>query len=167
MMAPSVRPARVADAANMARVHVQGWQETYRGLMPDAALDAPELLAQRERFWTSVLTCGPSGGSQVAVAEQGGELVGIAMAGPHPQPDNGCEQELHLLYVLVAAHGTGAGQQLLVAVVDPGMSTGLWVVERNPRARAFYRKHGFVDEGTATVEDGVREVRMVRPGSPW
>ena len=29
-----VRPAQVQDVAQMARVHVRCWQETYRGLMP-------------------------------------------------------------------------------------------------------------------------------------
>jgi predicted GNAT family N-acyltransferase len=38
----------------------------------------------------------------------------------------------------------------------------LWVADPNPRAQAFYRKHGFVADGSAQVEDGVREIRMVR-----
>ncbi len=38
----------------------------------------------------------------------------------------------------------------------------LWVADPNPRAQAFYRKHGFVPDGTAQVENGVREIRMVR-----
>jgi hypothetical protein len=36
----------------------------------------------------------------------------------------------------------------------------------NPRAQAFYRKHGFVADGTAQVEAGVREIRMVRGRQP-
>ena len=48
------------------------------------------------------------------------------------------------------------------AVVDPGSSAALWVADPNPRAQAFYRKHGFVPDGTIQVEDGVREIRMVR-----
>lgn len=36
-----VRPARVQDVRQMARVHVRCWQETYRGLMSDAVLDDP------------------------------------------------------------------------------------------------------------------------------
>jgi hypothetical protein len=36
-----VRPARVQDVRQIARVHVRCWQETYRGLMPDAVLDDP------------------------------------------------------------------------------------------------------------------------------
>ena len=38
----------------------------------------------------------------------------------------------------------------------------LWVADPNPRAQAFYRKHGFVADGRAQVEGGVREIRMVR-----
>ena len=56
----------------------------------------------------------------------------------------------------------GAGRALLEAVIDPAESAALWVADPNPRAHAFYRKHGFVADGTAQVEDGVREIRMVR-----
>ena len=59
-------------------------------------------------------------------------------------------------------HGTGAGPALLEAVVDPEESAALWVADPNPRAQAFYRKHGFLADGATQVEDGVREVRMVR-----
>jgi predicted GNAT family N-acyltransferase len=36
------------------------------------------------------------------------------------------------------------------------------VADPNPRAQAFYRRSGFVADGAAQVQDGVREVRMVR-----
>ena len=42
-----IRPARVQDVKQMARVHVRCWQETYRGLMPDAVLDDPGFPAAR------------------------------------------------------------------------------------------------------------------------
>jgi predicted GNAT family N-acyltransferase len=71
-------------------------------------------------------------------------------------------RQLYVLYVYAADHGTGAGPALLEAVVDPEESAALWVADPNPRAQAFYRRHGFVADGTAQVEDGVREIRMVR-----
>jgi hypothetical protein len=52
----TVRPARVEDVAQMARVNVRCWQETYRGLMPDAVLDDPGFPAARERFWSAAST---------------------------------------------------------------------------------------------------------------
>ena len=38
----TIRPARVEDVPQMARVIVRSWQETYRGLMSDAVLDDPD-----------------------------------------------------------------------------------------------------------------------------
>ena len=78
----TVRSARVEDVAQMARVIVRCWQETYRGLMSDAVLDDPGFLAARERFWTAALTEERYRANRVAVAERDGELVGVAMSGP-------------------------------------------------------------------------------------
>ena len=146
----------------MARMHVRSWRETYRGVMEDRVLDDPELPAARERFWTAALSDEWYRANRVAVAERDGDVVGIAMAGP-PQ-DSGAQWGTHLyvLYVLAAEHGTGAGAALLDAVIGPNDSAALWVADPNPRAQAFYRKHGFVADGTVMVDDGVREIRMVR-----
>jgi len=146
----------------MARVNVRCWQETYRGLVPDAVLDDPGFPAARERFWTAALTDERYRENRVAVAERDGELVGIAMSGPPLDAAVAWSRQLYVLYVLAADHGTGAGRALLEAVVDPGEPAALWVADPNPRAQAFYRKHGFAADGAAQVDDGVREIRMVR-----
>jgi ribosomal protein S18 acetylase RimI-like enzyme len=158
----TVRAALVEDVAEMARVIVRCWQETYRGLMSDAVLDDPGFVAARERFWTAVLTDERHRENRVAVAERGGELVGVAMSGPPLDAGAAWAWQLYVLYVHAADHGTGAGPALLEAVLDPRESAALWVADPNPRAQAFYRKHGFLADGTAQVEDGVREIRMVR-----
>ena len=148
----------------MARVNVGCWQETYRGLMSDAVLDDPGFLTAREWFWTAALTDERYRENCVAVAERDGELVGIAMSGP-PLDAAAWARQLYVLYVHAADQGTGAGPGLLEAVLDPEEPAALWVADPNPRAQAFYRKHGFVADGKAQVEDGVREVLMVRgPG---
>ena len=157
-----VRPARVEDVAQMARVNVRSWQETYRGLVSDAVLDDPGFLVARERFWTAALTDERYRENRVAVAERGGDLIGIAMSGPPLDAGAAWGRQLYVLYVDAADHGTGAGSALLKAVVDPGESVALWVADPNPRAQAFYRKHGFAADGAVKVEGGVREIRMVR-----
>jgi GNAT superfamily N-acetyltransferase len=159
-----VRLAWVQDIEQMARVHVRCWQETYRGLMSDSVLDDPGFAAARERMWTRALTDERYRQSRVAVAERDDELVGIAMSGPPEAGAAAWTQQLYVLYVYAADHGTGAGQALLEAVIDPAESAALWVADPNPRAQAFYRKHGFVADGMAQVEHGVREIRMVRNG---
>ncbi len=89
------------------------------------------------------------------------ELVGIAMSGPPLDAASAGARQLYVLHVYAAHHGTGVGPALMEAVVDPEESVALWVAEPNPRAQAFYRKHGLVADGTAQVEDGVGEIRMV------
>jgi GNAT superfamily N-acetyltransferase len=146
----------------MARVTVRCWQESYRGLMSDAVLDDPGLVPARERFWTAALTDERYRQNRVAVAERYGELVGVAMSGPPLDAGAAWDRQLYVLYLRAADHGTGAGPALLEAVVDPEESVALWVADPNPRAQAFYRKHGFVADGTAQLDGGVREIRMVR-----
>jgi len=158
----TVRQAHPGDAAEMARVNVRSWRETYRGVMADRVLDDPELPHVREQFWTTILSDQRYRANRVAVAERDGEVIGIAMAGPPQDPDSQWGTHLYVLYVIAAEHGTGAGAALLDAVVGPHETAALWVADPNPRAQAFYRKHGFVADGTATVDDGVREIRMVR-----
>ncbi|WP_093182627.1 GNAT family N-acetyltransferase [Sanguibacter gelidistatuariae] len=146
----------------MARLHVQSWRETYRGLMDDAVLDDPGFVGRRERFWTAALTDPRYGANEIAVALRDDVLVGIAMAGPAAEPDTDWSAQLYVLYVSVVVHGMGVGASLLNAVVAPPTHSGLWVADPNPRAQAFYRKHGFALDGESKVEDGMREVRMVR-----
>ena len=155
-----VRPARVQDVAQMALVHVRCWQETYRRLMPDAVLDDPGFPAARERMWTAALTDERYRHNRAAVAVRDDELIGIAMSGPPKDIAAVQTRQLYVLYVYASDHGTGAGQALIEAVIDPAESAVLWVADPNPRAQAFYRKNGFVPDGTVQVEDGVREIRM-------
>ena len=158
----TIRRARVEDAAQMALVNVRCWQETYRGLMSDDVLDDPGFPAARERFWTAALTDERYRDNRVAVAERDGRMVGIAMSGPPLDAGATCARQLYVLYVYAADHGTGAGQALMEAVVHPEESVVLWVADPNPRAQAFYRKHGFVADGATQVESGVPEIRMIR-----
>ena len=160
-----VRPARVADVPGMARMLVASWRETYRGVMPDRVLDDPGLVEARERFWTAALVDEQYREHRVALAERDGIVIGVAMAGPPEVPTPEWTSHLYVLYVLAAEHGGGAGGALLDAVIDDGESVALWVADPNPRAQAFYRKHGFCADGAVQSVEGVRSIRMVRISS--
>src|SRR5262249_21277879 len=62
-----IRAATVADATQMARVYVEGWRFTYRGLVPDIVLDGLSY-ERRERLWRERLTS-PQEGDCTYVAE--------------------------------------------------------------------------------------------------
>jgi GNAT superfamily N-acetyltransferase len=155
-----LRRAELEDVQGLARVHVDTWRETYRGLMSDATLDDPSLLSWREKFWKAALTDPKYSRNTVAVASHEGTLVGIAMSGPADDAD--ASHQVFLLYVYAAFHGSGIGAALLDAVIDKAAPASLWVADPNPRAQAFYRKNGFFNDGTARLEDDVRSVRMIR-----
>jgi len=163
----TVRRPRESDVGEMARLHVRAWQETYRGTVLDEVLDDPGFVLQRERMWTALVTEPRYTSVTVAVAEHDGALIGLASAGPVSAGRTQAGQsmpdlQLYTLYVLAEAHGSGAGAALLEAVLD-GAAARLWVADPNPRAQAFYRKHGFEFGGAVQVDDGVRELEMVRP----
>ena len=157
-----VRSASARDVSSMARLHVQSWRETYRGVMEDAILDDPTFLSRRETFWTAALTDPRYASNRSAIAELNGSVVGIAMSGPASEPHVAWSAQLYVLYTTVDVHGLGAGAALLDAVVDLTSTTGLWVADPNPRAQAFYTKHGFVRDGDSRTDGSVNEIRMVR-----
>lgn len=163
-MSAEVRPALSDDAEAMAQVHVRTWQETYLDLMPHEVLYDPDFIRRRKQMWTTLLTGPDRDKYRIAVAVVDEQLVGIAMVGPSDDADRLGEPELFVLYTYRSVHGSGVGTNLLEAVLDPTDSASLWVADPNPRAQAFYRKHGFVPDGTAKTDedDGVTEIRMVR-----
>ena len=163
----SIRTPVLADAAAIARVHIDAWRETYSGHMPDSFW-SEAAYQQRLEMWTHVL--GPEGdASGRAIAERDGEIVGFAIAGPSTRNDarNGHDpvRDLHLyaIYLLASEHGSGLGQQLLDAVAGT-QPAQLWVMRGNDRAIAFYRRNGFEPDGVEVVDDrlGIVEMRMVR-----
>lgn len=166
-MSVVIRPHVIEDVEAVAQVHVETWRETYRGLMPDELLDSPDMMDNRRRMWTSLVTPDNHPDHISAIADQDGVIVGIALSGPSEEDDRPGDRHLYVLYAYAAVHGSGIGQQLLDAVVSPGERTSLWVADPNPRAQAFYRRNGFDFDGAVETDeyDGVRELRMVREPS--
>ncbi|WP_241968918.1 GNAT family N-acetyltransferase [Microcella putealis] len=161
-----MRTPDATDVEDIARVHVEGWRETYAGQLPDSSFDA-DALARRRQMWTSILTSPPRSTRRVAVATSNGHIVGLALADePRDAADRaaGVTQQLYALYLLSAHHGSGLGQRMLDAVIDDGPAL-LWVAKDNPRAQSFYRRNGFTLDGTEIIDDDVPtfvECRMVR-----
>jgi 2-(1,2-epoxy-1,2-dihydrophenyl)acetyl-CoA isomerase len=61
-------------------------------------------------------------------------------------------------------YGTGLADRLITTVLGDTAAL-LWVFEDNPRARAFYTRHGFVADGSRQIEPFclIPEIRMQRP----
>ncbi len=138
-----IRPAAFEDAAGIARVHIDTWRSTYRGLMPDAVLNGLTIDIQQER-WEENLSH-PKRTSTI-VAKEGGRVVGFASYGPEPGHDYRYQGELYAIYVVEAWQRKGIGRRLLrasaVGLLErrlPNMM--LWVLSTNP-ARQWCEKLG-------------------------
>jgi len=152
----------VEDAEEMGRVHVAVWQEAYAGLMPADHLTGLDPVAFGASWRARLLT--PTPGVRHLVARDAGGIVGLTTWGPPRDDDAPVDLELYAINVLRRAHGTGLATDLLARAVGDHAAY-LWVLEGNRRAIAFYRRHGFADEGGRKPEPGtgVAEIRMSRP----
>jgi GNAT superfamily N-acetyltransferase len=147
-----IRPAVPGDVLPLAASFHRAWQATYRGLLPDAILDAlqlPEFERRRARSMHRARTRG----SAVWVAVLDGRVVGFVEAGPCRDVDATEESgEIYSIYLDPAARGRGIGRPLMVRATAWLRRHGyhdarLWVLRGNHRALRFYRASGWRDDG--------------------
>jgi ribosomal protein S18 acetylase RimI-like enzyme len=145
----TIRQAAVGDAAQIARVHVESWQTTYRGIMPDSFLDQLSY-ERRAEYWVETLS--NATGSQfmyVAEVDSGtpyAKIVGFAMGGPERTGDPDYQGEIYAIYLLKAYQRQGLGLGLIQAIVERLYHTDMhsmliWVLAQNA-ARHFYEALG-------------------------
>lgn len=141
----AIRPATKADAAAIARVRVDCWRTTYRGLIPDAYLDAMDVDASTQ-LWDRVLSAPPNTTS-VFVADDNGDVVGFAAGNRLEEPRYALDAELSAAYVRRDRQRMGIGRRLVAAVARAQQTNGahgliVWVIAGNKGARAFYEGLG-------------------------
>ena len=160
-----MRRARPSDAAAIAAVHTQSWQAAY-----EHVFGAERLLTidteRRSRWWERTIA---EGTGTVLVAEHEAKVVAFVSVGASRDAD--ADGELHAIYALPQAWGTGAGPALMAAGIEALRVAGhreaiLYVLEDNPRARRFYEREGWSTDGTTKTDEflgvPVREVRYRR-----
>ncbi|QCI97328.1 GNAT family N-acetyltransferase [Agrobacterium larrymoorei] len=152
----SIRRAELRDAADIARLHVEVWRQTYRGLVPQdayAALDE----SRRHEMWKSKL-CATDPHEIALVAESEAQLIGVGAAGPPSDTVFGKRAEIKHLYIHSSAKRRGVGTQILSKLASHMKMCGygsaaLSVVRGNEQAELFYRARKgeiigeFVDPG--------------------
>jgi GNAT superfamily N-acetyltransferase len=130
-----LRPARAGDVAAVAAIWRDGWADGHLGHVPAelVAVRTPESFAARAAAHRDGTT----------VAEVDGAVAGFVMV--HGD-------EVEQVYVAAAHRGTGVAAVLLAEAarqVAAGGHRRAWlaVVTGNARARRFYAREGWVDEG--------------------
>jgi GNAT superfamily N-acetyltransferase len=166
----SVRRAVPDDLLGMARVHVETWKSTYRGMVPDERLDALTVEGDIAGGFGRWLSEPPTGTQTFVAVKPKEQVVGFALATPNRESIDGYSGELGAIYVSKGHQRHGAGTQLVRSaanhLLDHGMpSMIVWVFEANPY-RAFYERLGgaFVRHRVGTSRLGGPNVPEVSYG---
>ncbi len=141
-----IRSAMESDSIGIARVSVESWQHTYRGIISNDFLDS---LSWKERSenWNEVLKS-PLYFCFVAENESK-EIVGFASGGKTREnlrfPRN-YDSELYAIYLLEPYQGKGLGSVLVLSLCEKLLenqfqSMIVCVLTQNP-FRSFYEKIG-------------------------
>ncbi|MFJ7934621.1 GNAT family N-acetyltransferase [Sporosarcina sp. NPDC096371] len=147
-----IRKAELQDVAGIAKVHVDSWRTTYKGIVPDTFLENLSY-ENREQIWMSGINQ-----NNVYIAEdENGQIVGFASGGKERTGNyEAFVGELYAIYLLEGQQGKGLGQQLFQSVVEDLKEKKLnsmliWALEENPACR-FYEALGGQKIDTAEIE---------------
>ncbi|HLI58136.1 MAG TPA: N-acetylmuramic acid 6-phosphate etherase [Solirubrobacteraceae bacterium] len=150
----------------MGALMAAAWQDAYRGVVPDAVLEA-----QTAAAWERELAAGEARWRSIVAVDEGERIVGFTRFGA--DPDGGPDGYLASLYVDPAAAGAGIGGRLLQHALGELAADGrpavtLWVFRDNPRARDLYVRHGFLADGAEVVDPRWRtpQLRFRRTFAP-
>jgi GNAT superfamily N-acetyltransferase len=140
----------------MARVHIESWRSTYRGIVSDGYLAALSY-ERRTQMWMRGLSDPESREFYYVAEEPSGEIIGFASGGPERTGDPEYPGELSAVYLLETHQRRGIGRRLARAVAERLAQDGLrsllvWVLADNP-SRCFYEALGgeLVRQGKAEI----------------
>ncbi|SDJ14106.1 GNAT family N-acetyltransferase [Salimicrobium halophilum] len=137
-----IRRAITEDAYGVAKVQVDTWESTYKGIVPEAYLEEMTY-ENREEKWRYIIEKG-----MVFIAENdSGEIVGFSSGGPERSEElDDYDAELYAIYIRKEDQRKGIGRKLVTPVVQELLERGMTsmvvaVLSENP-FRHFYEALG-------------------------
>lgn len=150
-----IRRAKPGDQESLAQIHIQSWQEAYKGLVPQDYLDSlPNELPSRIQNWTRNLA-NPERWAWVATIQD--QIVGFILFGLPRDKEREDYIELGAIYLLESYKGQNIGFSLLQTGFHFMKSVGYkksycWVLMGNPTIN-FYEKTGAKHYGLTKEDD--------------
>ena len=157
----NIRQARAEDAPGIARVNIESWHSTYRGLIADATLDGmkPDKYLIK---WNDIFRTMETNENFCFVAENEiNEVIGYSLSGKNRHINFNYEAELYAIYLLKEYQGHGIGKKLFIKSLEEFMKLGIrsfivFVLSSNLNSRKFYES--FQPDHTAnetiTIDNG-------------
>lgn len=150
-----IRIASLKDALSIAEVHVQGWKETYTGIIKQEILDELKVL-DKELLWKEIAK---SPDHKLFVYTENGAVKGFLDG--YLNPENNIA-EIMAFYLLKEVQKQGMGRELFQKFYQCALNQGynfirLEVFNKNP-SRFFYEKMGAKLIGEAELPEFGSEI---------
>lgn len=155
-----IREAVIEDVEAIARVHVDSWRTTYKGIVPENYLKQLSYEQRAENWRRGV------GRNALYVAEDvSGKIIGFATGGKERTGKYGVDGELYAIYLLQEAQGQGIGKALTIKIAQSLNKQGftsmlVWVLELNP-SKKFYEALGGKALAETMIEIGGEDLKEI------
>ncbi|MCL2427110.1 MAG: GNAT family N-acetyltransferase [Oscillospiraceae bacterium] len=147
-----IRKVQIDDVYDYAITHINCWKDAYKGIISDEHIS--NMYAQLEE---RVERCRHSienlDGFEYYCAINDDDMIGRLIFSKCRDEDKLDAGEIGAIYLIAEHWDKGYGKQMLEFALSELSKAGyeeivIWVLEANKRARRFYEKHGFVQDGT-------------------
>ncbi len=138
----NIRKAVESDATDIAKVQVDSWRTTYKGIVSDDYLAGLDY-KNREEVWKNVVVQNAT----FLLLDDKDQTIGFAVGGPERSEEHiGYDGELYAIYLYEDVQGKGGGKQLFDAVVgnlvERGFESMIIIALEDNSACGFYEKMG-------------------------
>ncbi len=155
-----IRSATISDVSAIAKVNIESWRSTYRGLVTDSILDNMKLDTYLEK-WHHILTSAEEKDSFCFVVENDEDIiVGYALSGKNSHLKFDFNAELYAIYLLKEYQKQGIGKKLFRKSLEEFKKRSLqsfllFVLSSNLGAREFYEsfKPDFTANESITIDN--------------
>ncbi len=149
-----IRYNRLEDQAQMAKIKIDGWRDTYDSIIARTYLKGMNYKEQTERFYRSF----EDYKNRVLVAVKGDEVLGYSCFDPKERSFK-YDSELESLYIKNDCHNRGIGSILFKETAKQLFSLGkrnmiVWCLKGNNNAIKFYEKLGGIRSETKMAKIG-------------
>lgn len=157
-----IRNADIKDTKGIAKVVVDTWRSTYKGIIPNDYLENMSYKKAEERFRNII-----NKGDQIVlvVEDKEEDIIGFASGGEERNGYNICEGEIYALYVLKEYQNIGIGKSLVKKFIKKLIekeikSIIIWVLAENS-SKYFYKALGGKKFKEKICNIGGRELKEI------
>ena len=147
-----IREAKLDDLARIAEIEVFNYRLNFYHIFQDDTFYFQEMQV------LNVINENKKRLGQLWVFDEDGVVKGFMWVD---------SQQIKKLFVEPVLQSRGIGSQLLKYAVDKLGATYLWALEKNSKAIAFYKRHGFQTTEEKMLEEGTTEylVKLIKTDS--